>query len=371
MAETRPATALTTTATYSLSTDYFMILRGNGAEPTSGPFLLQASSVVGTGGGDGETTVINAPVQTVFGREGDVAAAANDYSAALISYSNASSGLPATTVQAAVDAVAAASGTLPVATSETHVLTLDGNLLPAWAAQVMQSVNGRSGAVVLQAGDMDASMITDTASYKIMTAAERTKLGLLNTARQVPDPTGVTDDYVLTASGGAYSWAAPTGGGGGGGSISQIDLLARATPVAASPPTQVYAAGCGVWSFSQSGADELRGEFRWPGGTPTLKVIYSMESATSGNIGWTLAIMAMTPGDAASIETDSFDAANTTAAQAVAGTAGHPKEVSHALTNTDSVAAGDYVRWSLKRNTGVASNATGAARPRCVDIVFA
>lgn len=344
------------------TTDRLLLVRA------SGQGRLVPITMVGTGDGDGGGGA--AIITSVFGRIGAIDAVAGDYSADEITYSNASSGLPADDLQGAVDAIAALSGNLPAATSETHVLTLDGDLLPAWTQQVMLSVNGRSGAVTLQAGDMDASMITDTASYKIMTAAERTKLSLLSDALQLPDPSGEADGDVLTINSGAWIVAAPTGGGGGSG-ISQIDLLARATPVAANPPTYVYAAGCGVWSFSQSGADELRGEMRWPGGTPTLKIIYSMESATSGNIGWTLAVMAVTPGDSASIETDSFDTTNSTAAQAVAGTAGYPKEVSHVLTNLDGVAAGDYVRWSLKRNTGVASNATGAARPRCVEITFA
>ncbi len=53
MADTIQANLLPQTATYNPDTDFFMLLRGDGNGPASGPYLLFASSVVASGGGSG------------------------------------------------------------------------------------------------------------------------------------------------------------------------------------------------------------------------------------------------------------------------------------------------------------------------------
>ena len=54
--------------------------------------------------------------------------------------------------------------------------------------------------------------------------------------------------------------------------------------------------------------------------------------------------MAVTPGDAANIVTDSFDTVNTCTDATVPGTAGFLDQIVCTLTTNDSVAAGDLVR---------------------------
>lgn len=81
-------------------------------------------------------TVDSAPVASVFGRTGTIAAVAGDYTADEVDYDNAGSGLTATDVQAAIDEVAAAAG------------------------GAVASVFGRTGTVVAVAGDYDADEIT-------------------------------------------------------------------------------------------------------------------------------------------------------------------------------------------------------------------
>lgn len=80
-----------------------------------------------------------APVDSVFGRTGTVIAQAGDYTATLVAYSNTTSGLTATTTQAAIDEV------------EGRV-----DALEALPAAPVDSVFGRTGAVIAQAGDYTA-----------------------------------------------------------------------------------------------------------------------------------------------------------------------------------------------------------------------
>ena len=69
--------------------------------------------------------------------------------------------------------------------------------------------------------------------------------------------------------------------------------------------------------------------------------------------------MAVTAGDAADINTDSYATVNT-CTDTVAGTAGYLKLLSCTLTNDDSLAARDLVKLKVCRNVGHASDtATG------------
>lgn len=64
-----------------------------------------------------------------------------------------------------------------------------------------------------------------------------------------------------------------------------------------------------------------------------------------------MAVEAITPGDAVAMHsTDSFDAINSTNSTTVPGTLGYEGAISVTLTNNDSSAAGDYVRFSLTRD---------------------
>lgn len=317
----------------------------------------------GGGGGGGGGTITK-----VFGRDGpEIAAEAYDYSADQIAFDPGDSGLIAENVAEAIAAIQALAGVLPTPTSESHVLGLNSSLQVTWVPQYLLSVNGRSGPVVLQAGDMDAGMITETDTAKILTAAERTKLAALNDALQCPDTSAATIGQVPTWDGADIVWGTVSGGAG----LSQIDLLARAVPNATTPPTYQYVGGVACWAFSQAGSDEIRGVCRWPGGTPTLRVQHSLATATTGNVGWKLSIMALTPGDTTLVTADAFDTANTTTATAVPAAAGRLAEQTLALTNLNSAATGDWIKWKLVRDTAASGNATGLLRLHNLILTFA
>ena len=97
----------------------------------------------------------------------------------------------------------------------------------------------------------------------------------------------------------------------------------------------------------------------WTSGA-TLKVQYSMTSATSGGVSIDVAVVAVTPGDAVDINTKPYDTVNNCDDAAVPTTAGYLDQISCTLTNKDSVAAGDYARIKLCRAVAdAADTATG------------
>lgn len=104
---------------------------------------------------------------------------------------------------------------------------------------------------------------------------------------------------------------------------------------------------------------------------PTLKVSGKMTSATTGNVILEGRLYAITPGDATDADAKGFAAANTSSATAVPGTAGYVFEVSFALTNADSVAAGDQVILYVARDAANASDtATGDMEFETISLVY-
>lgn len=137
-----------------------------------------------TGGGSGA-------VISVFGRTGAVVAASGDYNASQIDFNNTVSGLSAATVQAAIDEV------------EGRVDALES----APGAPV-DSVFGRIGAVVAQAGDYDATQVDfDNALSGMAAATVQAALDILDsrvdTLESTPFPVlsvfGRTGSVVATA----------------------------------------------------------------------------------------------------------------------------------------------------------------------------
>jgi hypothetical protein len=95
-------------------------------------------------------------------------------------------------------------------------------------------------------------------------------------------------------------------------------------------------------------------------GNLTAKIPYSMVSATTGGVSVDTFVMAVSPGDAADVNTDSYAAVNNCDDTPVPGTAGFLKEITCVQTNTDGLAAGDIVRWKLCRATAdTVDTATG------------
>ena len=84
-----------------------------------------------------------------------------------------------------------------------------------------------------------------------------------------------------------------------------------------------------------------------------------LASATSGDVVIDVAVMAVTPGDAADVNTESYAAVNSTT-DTVPATAGYLKKATITLTNDDGIAAGDYFKIKLDRDAANGSDtATG------------
>lgn len=105
-------------------------------------------------------------------------------------------------------------------------------------------------------------------------------------------------------------------------------------------------------------------------GTVVAVISYAMASATSGGVAFSVAVEAITTGDATDTDaTTSFDTANTGTDAAVPATAGYMEQISVTLTNLDSAAAADYLRISVARAVAdAADTATGDAFVLCVEV---
>jgi len=103
-------------------------------------------------------------------------------------------------------------------------------------------------------------------------------------------------------------------------------------------------------------------------GTITALVYYIMASATSGDVDIDIAIESITDADATDLDAGtSFDTTNSTDNTTVPGTAGYMDVISVTLTNNDSSAAGDYIRFSLTRDAA-SDTATGDMYVLAVEI---
>jgi hypothetical protein len=97
-------------------------------------------------------------------------------------------------------------------------------------------------------------------------------------------------------------------------------------------------------------------------GAITIVITYMMASATTGAVRFQAAMEAVSDGDSVDLDSaTSIDTANS-AGVTVPGTAGFIDQVSITMTNHDSSAAGDYVRFVLNRDadgTSGTDDATG------------
>ena len=101
-------------------------------------------------------------------------------------------------------------------------------------------------------------------------------------------------------------------------------------------------------------------------GSGTLKADIAIiaASATSGKFDFEVSVESVTAADAVDLDAgDSFDTANAADAT-VPGTAGYLQIITVTLTNKDSCAAGDYIRFKLERDAddGTDDTAAGDAR---------
>lgn len=166
------------------------------------------------------------------------------------------------------------------------------------------------------------------------------------------------------------------GDGGGGSSTQSLQLPAQSAKLVGAFVTASISgldtaaesasinAGDGPWDILfDATTDEA---VVWQGQLPsnwtghgTFVVPYSMASATTLEVEGELAIMCISPGDSADINTASFTA-STNVVDTVAGTAGYMKALTFTVTD-DTCAAGDTIFWyfSFDSNDAVNDDATG------------
>jgi hypothetical protein len=104
------------------------------------------------------------------------------------------------------------------------------------------------------------------------------------------------------------------------------------------------------------------------GTTLKIRLVYSLASATSGDVVWNVSVMAVTPGDAADVNTESFDTVNA-ATETVPATAGYLDTAAITLSNADSAAAGDYLKVKISRDADNGSD-TAAGDVELVGIIL-
>jgi len=127
------------------------------------------------------------------------------------------------------------------------------------------------------------------------------------------------------------------------------------------PPALLFTASNRPYLAFDGTTDELViWQFKMPGDYAsglTVKVVYSMASATANNIAIRTNLMAIADGE--TIDTDGWSTTESSADQTVPGTAGLMKTVSDAIT-TVTIAANDYIAFRLGRENGTSgTNATG------------
>lgn len=98
-------------------------------------------------------------------------------------------------------------------------------------------------------------------------------------------------------------------------------------------------------------------------GTITAVITYIMASATTGAVGLQVSVEAVTDADATDLDAaTSYDTVNNSASTTVPGTAGYIDQISITLTNNDSSAAADLLRFKLNRDadgSAITDSATG------------
>ena len=168
------------------------------------------------------------------------------------------------------------------------------------------------------------------------------------------------------------SWQTPAGGA----SEININLL----PQGAKLPTSAFAlidAGNSGWRLlfddttQEFGAWEFVLDDDYGAGTLYADVYFSMASGEANEVQFEGYVMAYTPGtDTADIDTDSYDTVNEGTATTVAATAGREYKQTITLTNADSAAAGDHIRFKLSTDSDDATNddATGDREVRLIVI---
>ena len=182
-----------------------------------------------------------------------------------------------------------------------------------------------------------------------------------------------TSGQVLTSNGAgaAPTFQDATGGGGGSSSAkAYTQMPINGVKLPSTNPARVDNSETNARllfdaTTSQSGFWEMTVPQDY-GSSPVVRILYSMASATSGSFFTDVSAMAVTPGDAADINTESYDTVNSCDDATVPGTAGYEDTIACTMTNVDSAAAGDLLKIKIARD--VTDTATGDAE--IVGVIF-
>lgn len=106
----------------------------------------------------------------------------------------------------------------------------------------------------------------------------------------------------------------------------------------------------------------------YSGGALVADIYFTMTSATSGSAVFDISLMCVSDGEAANLDTESFDTVNSTS-PVVPGTAGFMKMAPVTLTNNDSCAAGDMFIMKFNRDANnIGDDAAGDAAIRKIRV---
>ena len=195
----------------------------------------------------------------------------------------------------------------------------------------------------------------------LLTGTEGASLGLIDCA--------ATEVLKRNAGDTAWECAADTGG------AATFDRTFSAQSY--KPDLSSFAAldgGSVLWKLLFDATTEECATFEtvlspYNGGALTATIYYSMASATTLEVIWTVSVMAVSDGDAQDLDAASFDTANSSGAVTVPGTAGHMDVASVTLTNKDSAGAADLIVFKVCRDADDAGDdAAGDAELRKVRI---
>lgn len=155
--------------------------------------------------------------------------------------------------------------------------------------------------------------------------------------------------------------------------MSEIILpVLAAVPDATNPPGIAFTSANRPYLLFDGTTDELCSwHFKLPDDYSsglTIKVQYSMASATTNNVAIRTEVMAIGSGEA--VDADNFAAVEASADATVPGTAGLMGVITDAL-GTPTVAAGDYIALRLGRENGTSgTNATGDMEVWAVSLTY-
>ena len=146
-------------------------------------------------------------VDTVHGRTGDIVAVAGDYSADEVSYDNATSGLTATDVKAAIDELAASGGGggTDDQTAAEVPFTPAGNIAATDVQDAIEELDSEKLSATHEGtgGASHANATTGTAGF--MSSGDKTKLNSIESGADVTDTANVTSAGALMRSGGTMT----------------------------------------------------------------------------------------------------------------------------------------------------------------------